>query len=291
MIVRIFGGLGNQLFCYAFARTLKLKFIKCKVSLDIKNGFKNDKQYLRKYKLGNLASNFDNSLISIINFLIKPYFIKKIESLFFLIKDYPILKRFIVKIYTFDFDNKFNLKGDIIKSRIFIGYWQNKQIFYNYKSIIFSEIIDEFRIKKTKDDFKDIFLENKSKKYIAVHVRSKSLDELCSYEYYKNALNEIEKKYGNNNYKVLIFSDGMNSSDELIKKICVGENYLKLSFNDIDDFRIMASCDGLIISRSTYSLWAGYLMHFLNTDSGIFYPDDFVFAPTQNLIMEDWIKI
>ena len=41
IILRVWGGVGNQLFIYAFAKVLSL-ITDCKVTLDIRTGFAND---------------------------------------------------------------------------------------------------------------------------------------------------------------------------------------------------------------------------------------------------------
>ncbi len=52
IILRVWGGVGNQLFIYAFAKVLSL-ITDCKVTLDIRTGFAND-GYKRVYRLERL---------------------------------------------------------------------------------------------------------------------------------------------------------------------------------------------------------------------------------------------
>ena len=53
IILRVWGGVGNQLFIYAFAKVLSL-ITDCKVTLDIRTGFAND-GYKRVYRLGDFS--------------------------------------------------------------------------------------------------------------------------------------------------------------------------------------------------------------------------------------------
>ncbi|KKR40105.1 MAG: hypothetical protein UT75_C0010G0044, partial [Candidatus Yanofskybacteria bacterium GW2011_GWE2_40_11] len=53
IIARLFGGLGNQLFIFAFGYALS-KELNQKLILDVKSGFKNDSIYNRKYILNYL---------------------------------------------------------------------------------------------------------------------------------------------------------------------------------------------------------------------------------------------
>ena len=62
IILRVWGGVGNQLFIYAFAKVLSL-ITDCKVTLDIRTGFAND-GYKRVYRLG----DFSISLLPAIRF-------------------------------------------------------------------------------------------------------------------------------------------------------------------------------------------------------------------------------
>ena len=62
VLVRVWGGVGNQLFIYAFAKVLSL-IANCKVTLDIRTGFAND-GYKRIYRL----SDFSISLLPALRF-------------------------------------------------------------------------------------------------------------------------------------------------------------------------------------------------------------------------------
>ena len=61
MIIKSLGGRGNQLYCYALARSIKLNYPKYKVTLDTRNFFKNDK-FRRTNQLSGLTNNLDKPL-------------------------------------------------------------------------------------------------------------------------------------------------------------------------------------------------------------------------------------
>lgn len=273
------------------ARSIKLNNPKYKVTLDTRNFFKNDK-FRRTNQLSGLTENLDKPLSLSIFYLIPPWLINKAESFFYLISKHSFLNIFFEKLYSFDMENTYE-DCNFKKSFFYKGYWQDHNIFFKHRMIIFPEIIKAFNIKKTRNDFKEIFDLNICKKFIALHVREHDIYSMDDISYFFKALSFFKKKYEKINYKVLVFSDGHKGSQEYINRICKDDTFIKVSKNEDDDFRIMASCDDIILSKSTFALWAAYLIDHQKNSPNIVYPaDENFFSHLSKLsVLSNWLRI
>jgi len=246
IIVKIIGGLGNQLFQYATARAIAYKNNDV-FFLDIE-GFKN--YNLRKFRL--------NLLQLYIEFADK----KNIYKL----RGYDGLWRKIL--------NKLNI--DIIrpktyyKEKIFCsfeesvfyfkniyldGYWQNEKYFYDIKNILQKEIVP----KKLSLDAQRYLHQIQKNNSISIHVRRgdylklKHIYKILDTEYYKKAIKIIESKISNPHY--FIFSDDI----EWCKNNLGIEGTYVYNTKDIEDLYLMKNCKHNIICNSTFSWWAAWL--------------------------------
>ena len=150
LIIRMFGGLGNQLFQYSFGRSLALSQNK-KLILDLSfykdsliDYSSNMTMYKSKYRLKNFYLTDDILLTKncynhsyrffkyIINYL--PNFIKK---KFFFTKKYEI-KNFYFEEKLFEINTK--LKTLNKDNCYYLGYWQTTDYFKRFEKIIKSEL-------------------------------------------------------------------------------------------------------------------------------------------------------
>ena len=256
IIIKLFGGLGNQMFQYAFGYSLKkrgevevkfdISFYENKIvhnqimitdvfDLDLNLANKNDLTNLlgwRKYLLF-------NKLMKLINLKKKSY-IKEDKN------------KNILDI-TNDFDNKF-----------YDGYWQNWNYFNNYKKDLNKVFTFNKRIKGKYDFWAKSILENNS---VCVHLRrgdylsnkkNKKVFHELKLNYFREAFELIKKN--NENLKYFIFSDDIKYA----KKIFEGEK--KFIYVDVNeglesfrDMQLMSLGKHIIISNSTFSWWAAWL--------------------------------
>ena len=75
-------------------------------------------------------------------------------------------------------------------------------------------------------------------------------------DYYVKAINIVKNKI--NNPYFVIMSDDYNFVSEIFKDL---ENKVISQENSAVDLAVMASCDGGIISNSSYSWWGAFLLH------------------------------
>ena len=59
----------------------------------------------------------------------------------------------------------------------------------------------------------------------------------------------------------------------------------------IDDLQEMISCNHLIIAKSTFSWWGGYILSTIDKKAKIYCPEEFGFTTTESLFIEGWYKI
>ena len=247
--ILIYGGLGNQLFQFAFGESLKITYKNLEVKYIDLTKFAPTK---RMWELGFLKIN--------------PQRISKREiiTIFFRRIINAQLNKFSSKFLYFGIinDNQYEYIHEYLnKGRSFIidGYWQSEEYFLKHKV-----------------DIKNILninskpLSNKEKrkfKKVAVHIRlgdyinskqGRDNHLVCDINWYKKAINHL-KDY-DRELLFTIFSD----NKELVKNQF--KNYSNLEINQSDysknayeDLYEMATFDHFIISNSSYSWWASYL--------------------------------
>jgi hypothetical protein len=244
VIVRVKGGLGNQLFIYSFARSISLKY-NIKVYLEIRSGFVKD-PYKRKY----LLKHFD----------IKLRASSWLDSLY-----YPLNIRFN-KLIRFLYGNtiyctEHNLdigSIDILlnsPTKIYLdGYWQKEEYFEEYKDIIRNEFNTKFQISQK---YKDVSNEMKSCNSVALHVRRVQYKDVLGPDYYKNAIVQIKTQVDNPVF--YIFSDDLGWCKEKLK---LNEKLIFINHNtndEISDLWLMSQCKHFITANSTFSWWGATL--------------------------------
>lgn len=243
MIVRIVGGLGNQLFQYAIGRSCcELNHQKLYLDVDCNSGitqrnFELDKLNISNYqRVSYLCSN-------------KYKFIRRIHKPNTRINSFSIFK------YGKEYEDF--VYQDVSKNTYLDGYWQNELYFKNIKNILTSE----FTHKETFNGSIQALLNDiKKDNSVGVHVRrgdylSIDLYEVLSYEYFYNSINMINKRIENAQFYV--FSDDIEWCKNAFYHI---DNIRFVEGNSsIEDFELLKNCKHKIISNSTFSWWAAWL--------------------------------
>jgi hypothetical protein len=252
IVIKIKGGLGNQLFCYAFGYSIAKKY-SAHLYIDKHSGFYNDWKYKRKYLLNNL--NLKSNEINIILLIVLKLFLK-VNSFF----------NFTNFVRNFNEINMNYNKNNLILPKGYLyyleGYWQSENYFFDNKF----EIKNQFKFINIPQF--DNSITNLINSYITVslHIRTFDFDNLMSennlnLKYYHEATKFISKKYPSAFY--LIFTNNLSTHIyEFINSLNL-TNYIiiKPSSNDdtLRDFFLMQSCNHHIIANSTFSWWAAWL--------------------------------
>lgn len=252
--MRIHGGLGNQLFQYAYIYALAKKN---------NTDFRLDLSAYEEYKVRKPELS---------HFKIQPKFAKKWEIPFY--ERYNRLKQkniFIRKFFNFckklnpyDYQEKskgFDPDFTQINHGYIRGYFQTEKYFKNYKSELIKLFSFTPQIEYTINNFlKKNHIKNLNE-YVAISIRRGDFARekehfLIPIEFYLNA-----KKQYFPEKKVLIFSDDQERCKQEFKKIWISP-LLTYELWPIEQLCLMTHCKNFIISNSTFSRRGAYLSNF-----------------------------
>lgn len=284
IIVRVYGGLGNQMFQYAFYKAL-LKQNE-NVYLDISdydihnhhNGFELEKIFDIKF------NNASKSQIKKVSIDKKKYIYRIIKKIFNI--DIVKSSEYI------EMNNISNVRLQRMPDNIYFnGFWQDKV----YIEYIYNEILEEFKFKQVLDGKnKDLLTKLEGYETVSVHIRrgdylnNKSLGEICDKDYYKRAIQFIESKIDNPVF--VFFSDDMNWVKDNFKLgyKCIYVDWNKKE-NSYKDMQLMSLCKHNIIANSTFSWWAAFLNK--NKNKIVIGPQKWCNEfENNNLLLDGWIK-
>lgn len=185
IVVKLMGGLGNQMFQYAAAYSIAHKN---NAKLIVDKSSKTLKKHQYSLEKFNLSCTFVK-LSYVLIFFISCF--QKIDSLIFGKIRFNFLKKHFYFEQNLNFDeNFFNIKN----SKYIIGYFQSEKYFTSCRNLIlkqftFSEEIEMLNI--------NLVEEIKSCQSVSLHVRRgdyvKIPGNCCSFEYYEQAINYMVK--------------------------------------------------------------------------------------------------
>lgn len=294
LIIKIWGGLGNQLFQYAFGYALaKEKNMQLLLDTTFNDNYDKRKELIKRpQKLSKFNIDYETisqdklpfavKLLSnkYINKLIRcfPSFCIPIGGGFKYIKE--IKRVYYSHIWELDFEN---LYAD--------GYWQTQEYFNKYAD----EIKKQFKVNyEYSQEVKELMEQIQGCNSVAVHIRRTDYVEIAKHDkkrayadldFYTRAMDYANKKLENPVY--YFFSDDMawvkdNFKDKSYKYIT-----LKTPDADIDEMMCMAACRNSIIAASTFSWWGAWLKE--NKDGLIISPKGYF--NNYDLIPKEWITV
>lgn len=290
LIVKLKGGLGNQLFQYALGRQCAIKN-NTDLFLDT-SSFKTDT--LREFSLN--------------QFNIKVQSISNLNSFEFDGKNYSFDLSFFKKISNpFLFSNKIKEKGfnfsplvlNQTKKYYLDGYWQSEKYFSNIRSILLNEIsLSPHLLSQEKYILNSNSIKNTNS--VSIHIRrgdyvtnpkTSSYHGVCSKDWYLEAVNYLESNYSNLRY--FIFSDDIAWAKENISPNA-STQYINpgLSGEEAIDIMLMSLCKHNILANSSFSWWGAWLNQ--NPDKQVVAPKKwFTHAEndTRDLLPESWIAL
>lgn len=255
MVINIIGGLGNQMFQYAFGYAMAKKNNE-ELKLDI-SGFDTYDLHDFGLKLYNikknqiLKSNIKYKfLLSVIGYRNTVFLSKVFRKLY--ISTLKITKLYYQEKKTFTFDeNVFYART----GSYFSGYWQNEKYFKDCRK----DLLDIFQLKKihlkTKV-YKNKIIKNES---VSLHVRRGdylNINEVCDIEYYHKAILLFRGEH----VHFFIFSDDIewvkNNLNFIDHKTIIE---LEKDIPDHEEMYLMSLCKHNIISNSSFSWWGAWL--------------------------------
>lgn len=283
VIVRIKGGLGNQLFCYAAARRLALAN-KAELVIDDVTGFVRDVQYRRRYMLDKFSIAARKATPAE---RLEPFERYRRGLAMFLSRRKPYAQRTYLEQEGLYFDPRL-LDLKVNGSLYLDGYWHSEDYFKDAEE----RLREDLRIMPPTDEQnRRLGAEIVSGPVVALHVRSFGAGDSSSTlkpEYYTRALEYTEAKLGKPRY--FLFSE---EPEAALARLALPEGRVTVvSHNKVDeaacaDLWLISLCSHFIIANSTFSWWGAWL-------SGA--PGKIVVAPrnafaNEDILPERWIKL
>lgn len=280
--VQFIGGLGNQMFEYAFYKKLQ----------KLGNNVYANLSYYR----------YDGVMPFVLEDTFKNIIVKKVfEKKGFWV---DVRKRMTMEFSRIFEEKQFGtydekLLEKLSKKNHFIeGYWQTEEYFKDIRE----ELISDFEFSITDESLRSVLDEMNTCQSVSVHIRrgdylkaDKIYGNICTLDYYKNAMHYVADKVGALTY--YIFSDDIEWAKKNLPDIQPSQGELifieKEQFNDYHDWydmAMMSHCKHNIIANSSFSWWGAWL----NRND-----EKMVIAPSRWLNTEDapdiwcdgWIKI
>jgi len=253
IIVKLSGGLGNQMFQYVFGQYLGEKF-NAKVEYNIDFYANQDPRLdFRNYEL----YKFDIDVPISTNQFVKAYNRKnKLGKILLLISSFFSYKNDTFLVIREPESLLMTVLSYLFSNKYYVGYWQNVKFFLYLEN----KILEWFVLKEQYlDNNLDQLVDNKS--FVSIGVRRGDYTTLgvsCDLYYYQMAIKLVAKKVKNPNF--LIFSDDIEWCKSNLKLDGFSHTYvLANTFNPFVDLKLMSMCHHNIISNSTFGWWAAYL--------------------------------
>jgi hypothetical protein len=291
VVCNLTGGIGNQLFQYAMAKSVALRG-KTELFFDIRS-FQWDE--LRTFKLDQLGLDYkivSNEMVEFLKSNPLSYYQRFKKQLGI---SEPYYKHSYIKELSFQFDD--NFKKFRSKNVYLEGYWQSEKYFESIRLHILTEI--QFGLSSY---ISGKYLANilQEKESVSIHVRrgdyahnpeTASYHGLMNFDYYKKAIDLIKTKL--NQAYFFVFSDDKAYVKELFgdfNNLVIVEECER----DIDDLCLMSKCKHQIIANSSFSWWGAWLNQNQNKiviSPNQWFNDVSMQLQTKDLIPSRWIKI
>lgn len=283
IIVKLMGGLGNQMFQYALGRSLSLQN-KTRLLFDVSD-FQNDA--LRDYRLhafnisGSVLSKQTSRFLHIYNRFFHRFFPYKLPGI-----DYHYVRWL---------SSSFN--PDVLKKKGIVyleGYWQCE----NYFKHIRKRLKQDFTLRDTLDaKNKSLLRAIQRSSAVAVHVRrgdyvanplTKKYHGICSLGYYNRCFQIMARQVESPRF--FIFSDDM----QWVKQHMVTgfpTTYVDGNGTKEDkDLMLMSHCKHFIIANSSFSWWGAWLSE--NNNKIICAPDKWFNEKEEgDTVPQLWIRV
>jgi hypothetical protein len=294
VVARIWGGLGNQLFCYAAARRLAIAN-DAELVLDHVTGFKHDQVYKRQYQLDHFNIPCRKATSA-----------ERLEPLarlrHYLIKKGNQCINFEARRYIAQSGNDFDPRLLTLKVRdvtYLVGYWQSEDYFNDVADTIRAEL----RIQPPLDEANMSMANAISvKSAVAVHFRffdtqEKATEHNASEHYYVRAVKHMQKLVPDAHFFVFSDRPDLARARMVLPDHCMTlVHHNKEDSNSYADLWLMSQCQHFIIANSTFSWWGAWLAQF--SDKQIIAPKFTIDHPERitswnfiGQIPNQWIKL
>lgn len=263
-IVNVIGGLGNQMFQYAFALVLKERYPDEEVLVDTQlfrfpfvKKYKGNNFYHHGYEIGEAFPSAPLKIASWWQMARVTYFLPNYVL-------NRVARRFLPKRQS-EYKQKgdyaflpevFSMSGDYF----FEGYWQHYKYFEGMRNTLSRAF--KFPLPNVKNgQAAEKMLQTHS---IGVHVRrgdyvgNKGFGGVCTLEYYQNAIKQMEVT---DDSHFFVFSNDIAWCKENLEPLMKNVTYVDWNKGRDShwDLFLMSQCEQLVIANSSFSWWGAYL--------------------------------
>lgn len=304
IIIRMRGGIGNQIFQYAFGRRLAIEN-DVELRFDVswyRNGQSNFPLSIRNYniQIDEATLNDIDEVVpmakamrfnsSPIKHLMQKFARKYPRASARFFNYYFELQNIGTKRHQWATRSSFYKNFLDVENGYFDGYWQTPE----YWAPIEDTIREELSTKAELGDQFPILVDRiNSSRSVSIHVRGGDInpDNRLTSAYYRNAIEYISSKINDPTY--FIFTDEPEFA-ERVTEFIPGKKYYpsRKNTSDYEDLLLMSLCEHNIIAASTFGWWGAWL----NQN-----PKKIVISPTPwrrnvpitktGLIPKDWIRV
>lgn len=288
IVVRLMGGLGNQMFQYAAGRALALKHnVSLSLDLSFLKAHAGDQYTQRHFELdqfsiaATIATEKELDLFS----AAPRGFLHKLFG-----------KQNQYKIYN-ESSSSYNPASEMLQDNVLLnGFWQSEKYFGAIGETIRADFMPTFSFSEADEK---LISRLRAENSVALHVRRgdyvslKSASEyhgICSIDYYNAAIEKIRQNVKEASF--YIFSDDLDWCRENFKHLGSAVFVKNETGNSGCDLLMMSYCKHNIIANSSYSWWSAWLNN--NRSKMVIAPAQW-FAPhvpvNRDLIPPGWTRI
>lgn len=262
------GGLGNQMFQYAFYLSMKAKGIECKIDDTL---FYTSKMH-NGFELANVFKIQDS--------LLKPSVIKKLW--------FKILRKYKPSSLLCT-DQVYMYCPDVYGSKVpyLMGDWLSPLYFYDIKE----QVVETYKFHSIDSQNLDIVNQMQSCNSVSIHIRRGDYLKLpnycvCDDLYYRKAIEYIQGKIQNPIF--FVFSNEPEWCEDFMNQF--GVKYYIVDWNQAkdsyQDMYLMTQCKHNIIANSTFSWWGAWLNK--NQDKIVIAPKNWFRNNNKNINCPGW---
>lgn len=289
-IVKLKGGLGNQMFQYAYALLLK-KRTNENVALDYSafQSLKNDT--IRVPRIAKFNILLPKASDDQINSICKLKHNGNSQTFKYRLGIY--IENKINKKYFIEPNRAYINPEKIIEKQYFDGYWQSWRYIEEVKEEIKREFVPNYKLSDMTLKYKNI-IERENAVFVGVRKGdyTKEISHYGSFtsQYYENAMYYIANRIKNPVFYV--FSNDITWSKENINWNNYNVKFREKEFqtDDFEELLLMASCKHAIIVNSSYNWWGAQLIK--NKNKIVCCPQKWWFDDKPiDIILNEWIRI
>lgn len=297
-IVNIIGGLGNQMFQYAFAIVLKSENPFEKVLIDTSHFHY---LFFNHWRGSHLHNGYEIDIIFPNANLKHASFFQLIKVTWF-VPNY-VISRIVRKLFPLRKTEIIQKRHDIFRyqpevlsihgNRYYEGNWESVNYYIKYRNLI-QNIFSHDKPDVENSQYIEMI---KSTESVGIHIRRgdylkyPKYQGICTLEYYKKAIDDII--LDGKSHIFYIFSNDISWCEKNIKQLVQGQSVIMINNNKGNlsywDMFLMTYCKDLIIANSSFSWWGAFLN---NRNGRVYAPqrwinEDRVF----DIWMPEWKKI